>query len=426
MLLAALAETSRRVLETPARGAKIGLVAELLARAAPGELRCVVACLAGELRAGQDRAGRRGGAAGRHAPPAASRRSTLLEVDAALARIAALRRQGLDRARGCGDAAGTVRARHRRGAGLPAPAAGRRAAPGRARGRDGRGGRARGRRCRPRDVRRAAMLGGDLGAVAQRGAGARARARARALRASRCSGRCSRCSRRPPTTSTTRSRSSGARRSNGSSTARACRCTGPASDVRVYTRAPERRDRGGARDRRGARALPVRAIVLDGEAIALRPDGAPQPFQVTMRRFGRKLDVERMRARAAARGRLLRLPARSTARTCSTGRRRSALARSRAVAARRRSRIPRLVTADVADAEAFFAARARARPRGRDGQGARRAVRGRAPRRELAQAQARAHARPRRARRRVGQRPAQGLALQPAPRRARPRRPAAS
>src|SRR6185436_12269459 len=44
-----------------------------------------------------------------------------------------------------------------------------------------------------------------------------------------------------------------------------------------------------------ARAMPAREIVLDGEAIALRPDGTPQPFQVTMRRFGRKLDVESLK-----------------------------------------------------------------------------------------------------------------------------------
>jgi len=37
-------------------------------------------------------------------------------------------------------------------------------------------------------------------------------------------------------------------------------------------------------------------LILDGEAIALRSDGRPQPFQVTMRRFGRKLDVEALRA----------------------------------------------------------------------------------------------------------------------------------
>jgi DNA ligase-1 len=43
------------------------------------------------------------------------------------------------------------------------------------------------------------------------------------------------------------------------------------------------------------RLLPARRLVLDGELIALRPDGSPHPFQVTMRRFGRKLEVERVR-----------------------------------------------------------------------------------------------------------------------------------
>src|SRR5437867_3917461 len=41
-----------------------------------------------------------------------------------------------------------------------------------------------------------------------------------------------------------------------------------------------------------ARALPVREAVLEGEAIALRPDGRPQPFQLTMSRIGRSRDVE--------------------------------------------------------------------------------------------------------------------------------------
>src|SRR6185312_7360674 len=35
-----------------------------------------------------------------------------------------------------------------------------------------------------------------------------------------------------------------------------------------------------------ARRLPAGAIVLDGEAIALRDDGRPEPFQVTAARFG--------------------------------------------------------------------------------------------------------------------------------------------
>lgn len=43
------------------------------------------------------------------------------------------------------------------------------------------------------------------------------------------------------------------------------------------------------------RAMPAQTLILDGEVIALRPDSMPQPFQVTMRRFGRKLDVDRLR-----------------------------------------------------------------------------------------------------------------------------------
>jgi DNA ligase-1 len=44
------------------------------------------------------------------------------------------------------------------------------------------------------------------------------------------------------------------------------------------------------------RALSINDIVLDGEAIVLDPDGRPAPFQVTMRRFGRKLNVAQLRA----------------------------------------------------------------------------------------------------------------------------------
>jgi DNA ligase-1 len=43
------------------------------------------------------------------------------------------------------------------------------------------------------------------------------------------------------------------------------------------------------------RALPADDLILDGEVISLLAGGRPQPFQITMRRFGRKLDVERMR-----------------------------------------------------------------------------------------------------------------------------------
>jgi DNA ligase-1 len=42
-------------------------------------------------------------------------------------------------------------------------------------------------------------------------------------------------------------------------------------------------------------ALPVEAVVLDGETIALREDGRPHPFQVSMGRFARRLDVDDVR-----------------------------------------------------------------------------------------------------------------------------------
>jgi DNA ligase-1 len=43
-------------------------------------------------------------------------------------------------------------------------------------------------------------------------------------------------------------------------------------------------------------ALQVRELIADGEVIALRPDGRPQPFQVTASRFGRSVDVAAARA----------------------------------------------------------------------------------------------------------------------------------
>ncbi len=66
-------------------------------------------------------------------------------------------------------------------------------------------------------------------------------------------------------------------------------------EIRVFTR--NLREVTGAVPEvvEAVRAIPARELVLDGEAIALRPDRTPQPFQITMRRFGRKLDVHRMR-----------------------------------------------------------------------------------------------------------------------------------
>jgi DNA ligase-1 len=42
------------------------------------------------------------------------------------------------------------------------------------------------------------------------------------------------------------------------------------------------------------RALSASELILDGEVIALGPDGRPHSFQMTMRRFGRRLDVAQL------------------------------------------------------------------------------------------------------------------------------------
>src|SRR5256884_158799 len=67
-------------------------------------------------------------------------------------------------------------------------------------------------------------------------------------------------------------------------------------EVRVFSRQVNDVTRAVPEGVEAVRRLPLDDAILDGEAIALRPDGTPLPFQVTMRRFGRKLDVERLRA----------------------------------------------------------------------------------------------------------------------------------
>ena len=67
------------------------------------------------------------------------------------------------------------------------------------------------------------------------------------------------------------------------------------SDVRIFTRYLNDVTAAVPEIVETVRGLAVRSLILDGEAVACHPDGRPRPFQVTMRRFGRKLDVERLR-----------------------------------------------------------------------------------------------------------------------------------
>jgi len=66
-------------------------------------------------------------------------------------------------------------------------------------------------------------------------------------------------------------------------------------DVRAYTRNLNDVSAAIPEIIETVRTLPARELVLDGEAIALDPSGSPRPFQTTMRRFGRKLDVASLR-----------------------------------------------------------------------------------------------------------------------------------
>ncbi|HST66120.1 MAG TPA: ATP-dependent DNA ligase, partial [Mycobacteriales bacterium] len=68
------------------------------------------------------------------------------------------------------------------------------------------------------------------------------------------------------------------------------------SDVAVYTRSLDDITARVPEVVEAALALPLTAAVLDGEAIALRPDGRPQPFQVTASRIGSRGDPAGLRA----------------------------------------------------------------------------------------------------------------------------------
>jgi DNA ligase-1 len=102
-----------------------------------------------------------------------------------------------------------------------------------------------------------------------------------------------------------------------------------------------------------ALALDVRAAVLDGEAVALYPDGRPRPFQVTASRAGTQADVAHQRADVPLTAfyfDLLHLDGTDLIDEPASDRY-ALLARLLPA----KLLIPRLMTADLAAAEAFFA-----------------------------------------------------------------------
>jgi DNA ligase-1 len=66
-------------------------------------------------------------------------------------------------------------------------------------------------------------------------------------------------------------------------------------DVAVFTRTLDRVTERMPEIVEAVRALPLRTVILDGEAIALRPDGRPRPFQETASRAASRGDPQALR-----------------------------------------------------------------------------------------------------------------------------------
>jgi ATP-dependent DNA ligase I len=280
VLLAELTATSEAVRATRARTEKVERMAQTLRGMAPDEVAIGVAYLSGELRQRQTGVGYR---SLRDLPsPAAEPTLGLAEVDGACERIAAMAGQGSQAARRDALAALFARATEpeqrllvalltgelRQGAqeGVMVEAVARAAGV-------------------PRDaVRRALMLSGNLGATAAAAlAGGVAALQAVGLEVGRPI--------QPMLAAP------------GDDVGAALQKTGPAAieykldgarlqvhrsgdEVRAFTRSLDEITARVPEVVEAVLALPARELVLDGEAIALRPDGRPHRFQVTASRFG--------------------------------------------------------------------------------------------------------------------------------------------
>ncbi|PYP31328.1 MAG: ATP-dependent DNA ligase [Gemmatimonadetes bacterium] len=292
MRLDDVVQTSRRVAQTGGRLAKIELLAALLQRAAPEEVATAIAFLSGSPRQGRIGVGYAALAAARNpgAPPRGS--LELGDVDALLDHLAHTAGKGSSaaKARLLGDLFARATSEEqeflfrlligelRQGAleGVVTEAVARAA------GLD------------PGLVRRATMLAGDLGAVARAalsaGAAGLGQFQIKLFRAVQ------------PMLAQAADDVADALTQLGQAAfefkldGARIQVHKAGDEVRVFSRQLNDVTVAVPEVVEATRGLLVRDTILDGEAIALRPDGRPQPFQVTMRRFGRKLDVDRLRA----------------------------------------------------------------------------------------------------------------------------------
>ena len=292
-LFAALAETSLRISATTSRLAKIRELAALLTRLAPEEIGTAVHYLSGEMP--QGRFGIGPATVGRAAAvePARAALLTIAEVDRSLGAIAAIGGAGsaTRRVQLLGELfvratapeqrlllqllVGELRQGALEGVMLEAiAAAARLTVP---------------------QVRRAAMYSKDLGKVAQAamlgGAAALDRFQLELFVPV------------APMLAQTASDVGTALRELGGEAAFEWKMDGAriqvhkrAAEVRIYTRGLNDVSAALPEIVELARTLPPHALIIDGEVIALDAAGKPHPFQITMRRVGRRLDVEALRA----------------------------------------------------------------------------------------------------------------------------------
>jgi DNA ligase-1 len=291
MRLAQLVATSVRVAATASRTAKTSELAGFLRRLAPDEIELGVLFLSGETRQGRLGIGHAVIAGARPGSAAAEPQLMLADVDGALERIAHTSGKGAapERARELSQLlaratreeqeflARLLLGELRQGAleGMMSEAVARAATLPLA------------------DVQRAAMYAGALAPVARaalvEGASALSRFRVEPLRALR------------PMLAQPAEDVAAALRALGTAAfewkldGARMQAHKAADEVRVFTRNLNDVSAAVPEIVEAVRALPAAELILDGEAIALRADGSPQPFQVTMRRFGRKRDVETLR-----------------------------------------------------------------------------------------------------------------------------------
>ncbi|BBU23692.1 ATP-dependent DNA ligase [Mycobacterium xenopi] len=293
MLLIDVATTSLDVAGVTARRTKVARIAELLHRAAPDPrlVEIIVSWLSGELP--QRQIGVGWASLRSLPPPAAQPTLTVDRVHAAFTQIGATSGKGSQGRRADlvarlfaaatateqtflrgllsgelrqGALAGIMTDAVAAATGIPAPA-----------------------------VRRAAMLGGNLPAVAAAGlTGGAAALAVFTLRVGRPVG--------PMLAQTATGIADALERLGGTALFEAkldgarVQIHRAGDDVVVYTRSLDDVTARLPEVVEAALELPVHELIADGEAIALRADNRPQPFQVTASRFGRSVDVAAARA----------------------------------------------------------------------------------------------------------------------------------